>query len=266
MGQWGLESSAGDSVHDYLQEIQANTDKFTQRDVQPVLDYTWNDIQVTNFDKLGVVMHLLTHELIVPIDKLKEVMEYANTELHPDTLANWRKGRKEMVQLEMNDMLYALANDGKGRARHTNGLLENMAEKIEDKAPKAETDDQVITLPCFGITIILLDPELHALVANRYGGGSITSDLKETCPYCEDPDCMMDCPDFGEYCSDRDKDEQSRKENERYEFLAHRAAADTIESMVLSHAVAGIDIESPAYIEGIETAQQALTNADYAVE
>lgn len=32
---------------------------------------------------------------------------------------------------------------------------------------------------------------------------------------------------------------------------------DVIESMVLAHAVAGIDIMSPAYIEGIETAVDA---------
>ena len=32
---------------------------------------------------------------------------------------------------------------------------------------------------------------------------------------------------------------------------------DGIESMILAHAIAGIDIESPAYIEGIETAVEA---------
>lgn len=33
-----------------------------------------------------------------------------------------------------------------------------------------------------------------------------------------------------------------------------------IESMILAHAVAGIDIESSAYIEGIETAVEAVSN------
>ena len=35
---------------------------------------------------------------------------------------------------------------------------------------------------------------------------------------------------------------------------------DVVESMVLAHACAGIDIESPAYIEGIETAIDAIAN------
>ena len=35
---------------------------------------------------------------------------------------------------------------------------------------------------------------------------------------------------------------------------------NAIESLVLAHACAGIDIESPAYIEGIETAVEAASN------
>jgi hypothetical protein len=35
---------------------------------------------------------------------------------------------------------------------------------------------------------------------------------------------------------------------------------DAIESLILAHACAGIDIESPAYIEGIETAVEACSN------
>lgn len=33
-----------------------------------------------------------------------------------------------------------------------------------------------------------------------------------------------------------------------------------IESMILAHAIAGVDVESPAYIEGIETAIDAVIN------
>jgi hypothetical protein len=35
---------------------------------------------------------------------------------------------------------------------------------------------------------------------------------------------------------------------------------DGIFSMILAHAIAGVDIESPAYIEGIETAVEAVGN------
>ena len=37
-------------------------------------------------------------------------------------------------------------------------------------------------------------------------------------------------------------------------------ALDAVESMILAHAVAGVDIESPAYLEGIETALDAIYN------
>ena len=40
----------------------------------------------------------------------------------------------------------------------------------------------------------------------------------------------------------------------------YHAALDGIESMILAHAIAGIDVESPSYIEGIETAVEAAAN------
>lgn len=38
------------------------------------------------------------------------------------------------------------------------------------------------------------------------------------------------------------------------------AAIDGLESLILGHACAGVDVESPAYIEGIETAVDAISN------
>ena len=119
-----------------------------------------------------------------------------------------------------------------------------------------------IKLPCYGIKVNLIDEEIHSLTPNRWGGGAITSDMKETCPYCNDPNCGMDCPDFAEHCSDRNADEQIRKYEERVRFLAYRVATNALGSIILAHAMAGIDIESPAYIEGIETANDALINVD----
>lgn len=40
----------------------------------------------------------------------------------------------------------------------------------------------------------------------------------------------------------------------------YNLAMDGIESMILAHAVAGVDVESPAYLEGIETAVEACAN------
>jgi hypothetical protein len=266
MGQWGLETSAGDSVHDYLQEICVDTSKFRQFDVKPLLDYTWKDIQVTDRDKLGVVMHLLTHELTVPKDKLQEVLAIAKLELLHKNLKSWSEPeeRSKMVVIEVQDIRHAIKNGGKGRARHAVGLFEKIENMIDSEIveidkltnPTPDTPTE-IKLPCYGIIVTL---------SSNKGGAAITSDMQETCSYCEDPACDMDCPDFMEHCSDRDIGIQQTKEAERYEFLAHRAYVDALESIILGHAGAGIDISTPAYIEGIETAVQALTNADYSVE
>lgn len=35
---------------------------------------------------------------------------------------------------------------------------------------------------------------------------------------------------------------------------------DTLESLILAHFVAGVDVATPAYLEGIETAVEAVTN------
>ena len=40
----------------------------------------------------------------------------------------------------------------------------------------------------------------------------------------------------------------------------YNGSLDAIESLILAHAVAGIDIASPAYVEGIETTIDAIVN------
>lgn len=50
-------------------------------------------------------------------------------------------------------------------------------------------------------------------------------------------------------------DEPTGEHEEEYD-----AAIDAIESMILAHASAGVDIESPAYVEGIEAAVEAVAN------
>ena len=78
-----------------------------------------------------------------------------------------------------------------------------------------------INLPCFGI-VIDLGPE-DPEHPGAYQGGKITSNLKGSNRLC-------------------------------------RAAMDAIESLVLAHACAGVDVASPGYVEGIETAVEACLN------
>jgi hypothetical protein len=40
----------------------------------------------------------------------------------------------------------------------------------------------------------------------------------------------------------------------------YNSAMDGIESMILGHAIAGVDVESPAYLEGIETAVEGCAS------
>lgn len=50
------------------------------------------------------------------------------------------------------------------------------------------------------------------------------------------------------------------KESDTPENAAFNAAMDSIESMVLGHFCAGVDVDAYAYLVGIETAVQATGN------
>lgn len=81
---------------------------------------------------------------------------------------------------------------------------------------------QTLRLPCIGITLRLWPPA----DPRKPASGTITSDLRQDGP--EDP--------------------------------LFTAAIDGLEALVLAHACAGVDVASPAYIEGIEMAVEAISN------
>jgi len=83
---------------------------------------------------------------------------------------------------------------------------------------------RTIRLPCYGITIRLSREDVSGGAAS----GTIISDLKS-----------------------HDGTAAERLLN---------AAIDGLESLILAHACAGVDVESPVYLEGIETAVDAVTN------
>lgn len=93
---------------------------------------------------------------------------------------------------------------------------------LDDQRPT--TPDRQIHLPCFGITVHL-DQECSPGSPAR---GSMTSQLKE--------------PGRGTL------------------VRTFNAAIDGLEALILAYASAGVDIASPAYIEGIETAVDAIGN------
>lgn len=67
---------------------------------------------------------------------------------------------------------------------------------------------------------------------------------------------VVELDDTGEAGTIRSALSAAVDENPRdaVDATALTSALDAIESLVLAHACAGIDVESPAYIEGIETA------------
>lgn len=108
------------------------------------------------------------------------------------------------------------------------------------------------------ITLDIASSEAIVVNLTGDGGGSITSLLKDCCPVCNQVDCYFDCdlsqagpPEIPE-STESEKDVENRKQ--------YNAAMDGIEAMILAHAIAGIDIESSAYLNGIETALTACGN------
>lgn len=62
---------------------------------------------------------------------------------------------------------------------------------------------------------------------------------------------------FGTIVSDLKNSEDIDMDGDVSEF---EAAIDGLESVILAHAIAGVDIESTAYKSGIETAIEAISN------
>jgi hypothetical protein len=101
---------------------------------------------------------------------------------------------------------------------------------------------KTIELPCFGIVINLIDPDKKG----RWQGASISSELHEG-----------EGQDRESYSDDQDRDSyEVDKGAEAYDNMM-----DAVESLVMAHAAAGVNVESPVYIEGLETAVQAMANA-----
>ncbi len=90
-----------------------------------------------------------------------------------------------------------------------------------------------IELPLHGIALQLEESagDEDGSRPTSYSAGTISSELKDTTP-CNNPD-------------------------EEKERCAFNKMIDVIESVILAHAIAGIDVASPAYVEGIETAIDA---------
>lgn len=119
-------------------------------------------------------------------------------------------------------------------------------------------DKGIITLPTHNILVTLEDVKYDGSV--RYGAGTITSSMKETCPYCKDTNCDFDCPESFKWQNIKDTMTSLDKRAELESNRNYNYACDALEALILAHAVAGVNVESPAYLEGLETAIDAIAN------
>ena len=84
-----------------------------------------------------------------------------------------------------------------------------------------------VQLPCYGIKLRVMDQ-----------WGSITSTLRE-----DPPPALVQLIEGAEDIENR---------------LRYNAAIDGLEALILAHACAGVNILAPAYVEGVETAVEAI--------
>ncbi len=93
----------------------------------------------------------------------------------------------------------------------------------------------------------------HIGIAITKHGATVDSDLKDKCPYCGLRDCYFNC-DQSTY------DDELETQEEMIDRKMFNTAIDVVESMVLAHAIAGIDVEAPSYKDGIEQVIKAFVN------
>ena len=110
---------------------------------------------------------------------------------------------------------------------------------------------KVIELPVYGIKVKLAK---CIYGTGTFDTGSIESLLKEECQFCKSIECDGKCPGSLEHICDRNWDEQKIKQEEIDNRVNHNSMMNVIESFILSCACAGVDIESNAFLEAIETA------------
>jgi len=105
------------------------------------------------------------------------------------------------------------------------------------------------------LKIKLSDHEILLNFGNK-GAAAIVSDLKDGCPFCDQSDCYNGCDEsMGDDGLGAVETEDELDNRRRWNF-----GMNAIESLVLAHACAGINVCGEKYIKGIEQAIEGLSN------
>jgi hypothetical protein len=92
-------------------------------------------------------------------------------------------------------------------------------------------------------------------------GGKLTSDgLKACCPTCEKPDCYFILCQGG-HLFDLHTDDETESRDDIEARRIFNAAVDGVESLILAAACQGIDVETEAFRNAVQTALDAVGNS-----
>lgn len=104
------------------------------------------------------------------------------------------------------------------------------------------------------IELVVLGRLLSVTVEGE--SGRIVSGLdREACPSCGVAGCNNECD--GSQGADEHNEESEDDVRGR---LSYNVFCDALESIVLAHACAGVDVETKQYVAGLETALDAASN------
>ena len=91
--------------------------------------------------------------------------------------------------------------------------------------------------------------------------GKIESDIERaTCPYCSQAYCCFSCDESQARGWTVEAGKLAESSDDLASRLKYNGILDGIESMILAHSCADIDVTTPEYLEGIDTAVQAAEN------
>jgi hypothetical protein len=118
-----------------------------------------------------------------------------------------------------------------------------------------ETD---IVLSIHDIVVSPVDPQYYG--AYRFGGGSISSNMKMVCEHCGNPSCDFHCTEALKWALIEDSISILVKSEELKGNKTFNEQCDALESMILAHAIAGLHVDGSLYTEGIVSALDAMGN------